>query len=95
MPYEFEVKILGKKNRLHWEMDTAGRIRCYVTVEPLSEDANRELITALAESIGVNKSKVELVHGVEDYTKVFKITDSGVNGDDVLRALGLSSAKRL
>ncbi len=94
MPCDFEVKILGQKRKLHWELDGAGRVRCYVTHEPLSEDANKELIAAIAEAVGVNKSKVELVHGVEDHTKLFKITDKEINLDGLMRALGLSKSSQ-
>lgn len=90
MPCEFEVKIAGKKQHVRWELDKAGRIQCYVTYEPLSEDANRELITHIAEALGINKSKVVLVHGVENEKKFFRITDHDIDLEKAMKALGLS-----
>lgn len=91
MPCEFTVKIVGKKGHIHWEVN-GGHLHCYVTSEPLSEDANRELIKYIAESVGVSHSKVRLIHGVEDHTKTFKITDHEITLDDVMQALNIKKA---
>ena len=73
MPCEFKVKIMGKKGHSHWEYKSDHYLLFYSTYEPLSEDANRELVTEIAEAVGVNKSKVHLIHGVEDQHKVFMV----------------------
>lgn len=89
MACEFEVKILGKKGHSHWEYNGGNRLLFYSTYAPLSEDANRELITQLAEAVGINKSKIHLVHGVENELKLFKITDKDIDFDAVLEGLDL------
>lgn len=91
MPCEFDVKIVGKKGHVHWELDPhhEGQLLCYLTHEPLTHDANLEIIEELAEAIGINKSKVRIVHGQERHTKKIKITDHEITFDEVLVDLGL------
>lgn len=89
MPCEFDVKVVEKKGHVRWELDHADRLQCHLTYPPLSEDANRELIKVLSESIGIPHSKVRIIHGIENHTKTIKITDHDVTFEDVLKALGI------
>lgn len=92
MPCEFDVKIVEKKGQVRWELDHADRLQCHLTHPPLSEDANRELITSIAEALGVSHSKVRIVQGNNDHHKLIKITDHDIVFEDVLKALGIIKA---
>lgn len=51
----------------------AGIIRVYVTVVPERGKANAAVVKLLAVALGVAKSRLELVKGVTDRDKVFKV----------------------
>ncbi len=92
MPCEFDVTLLEKKGHVKWVLDHADRLQCHLTYEPLTEDANKELITVVAQAIGIPKSKVRIVHGRERYEKKIKITDHDITFEQVLKALGIIKA---
>jgi uncharacterized protein YggU (UPF0235/DUF167 family) len=91
MPCEFDVFVTKKASHVRWTHDTKhNRLECSLTHEPMSEDANKELIHTIAEAVGVSLSKVVIVHGVHDYTKRVKISDHHITMDHVLQGLGLA-----
>lgn len=91
MACEFDVKLMGKKGHVHWELDPhhERQLLVYLQHEPLTHAANEQLITEIAEALGINKSKVRIVHGEEQWTKRIKITDHEIGYDEVLVALGV------
>jgi uncharacterized protein YggU (UPF0235/DUF167 family) len=91
MPCVFDVTIVGKKGHIHWELNSE-TIHCYVTHEPLSEDANKEIIDQIARAVSLPHSKITLVHGPHDYTKRIHISDAQVSLEDVLDGLGLKKS---
>ncbi len=95
MPCEFDVNVVKKAGHARWSYDEKHkRFECSLTHEPMSEDANKELIKIIAEACGVSLSKVVIVHGVHDYTKRIKISDHHITLQDVMVGLGLEVTEK-
>ena len=61
----------SKKPRV--EKDLLGSLHIYVSAPPLENKANQAVQSALAEHLGISKSKIVLVKGSKGKQKVFEI----------------------
>ena len=65
-----------------------GEIRVYVTAAPEGGKANRAVIAAMAEAVGVPKSAVALVHGRASRDKLLEVAGVDTVAEAVRRIHG-------
>lgn len=56
-----------------------GTIKVHIAAPPMDEDANKELVSFLAEVLGVPKSRVEIVAGATGRDKLVSVLDMDVD----------------
>ena len=69
---EIAVRVTPKASR-NAVVAEGGAIRVYVTVVPESGKANAAVIRLLAKSLGVAKSRLDLMRGATARDKVFRV----------------------
>ncbi len=82
------VKVFPSSGRNAWALDATGNLKCYLKSAPEKGKANKELITFLADSLGVAKSNIDILAGETSRIKKVKI-DQKFSLHEVLRLLGL------
>lgn len=71
---EIAVRVTPRASRARIEAE-GGVIRVYVTVVPEDGKANRAVQEALADALGLAKSRLTLVRGAAAREKVFRIAE--------------------
>jgi uncharacterized protein (TIGR00251 family) len=62
-PLELNLKVTPKSSRSKIEVCADGLIKVWVTAAPTDGQANEAVIELLAKSLGIAKSKVQIVRG--------------------------------
>ena len=83
-PAEFEVRVTPRASRTR--IEPGQPVRVWVTAAPTDGQANQALVEALADALGVPKSRVEIVSGHSGRTKRVRV--EGLGPEDVLARLG-------
>jgi uncharacterized protein (TIGR00251 family) len=68
-----EIKVTPNAGKQKWALDKAGRLKCYLKSPPERGLANKELITFLADSLGVARINAEIVGGATSRLKRVKV----------------------
>jgi len=88
MPFIFNLEVVPGSTHMPWERGH-DKIICRIKESGESAHLNREIIAKISEALGLPHSKVEIVHGADNYKKMLKVTDYKATLDMLIKGLGL------
>jgi len=88
MALMLDISVIPKARHQRVSLNSAGKLRIYLTAVPEKGRANDELIELLASSLGLPKRAVTIVLGATSRKKRVSI-DADVAVEDVYDALGV------
>ncbi len=90
--WRIKVFVRTRSSKEGFEVDEEGLV-FYTSEPPIAGRANAALIKALSRALGVPASRIEIVYGLRDKSKVVEIKEKDVDAlaERLSRALGLES----
>lgn len=85
-PFVVEVEVVPEHSAHVWWLDGAGRLKVHHK-EPESFATNDHIIKDMAQKLGINHSKIVIVHGEESRRKRIKV-GGNVTLEQLIEALG-------
>lgn len=76
-----EVRVTPRSSREKMEVCVDGTFKIWVTTPPVEGEANESVSQLIAKTLGISKSRVELVKGSKGRSKTFQIL--GMNRDEL------------
>lgn len=87
-----EITVHPVSGRSALIIDVHGRIHCYIKSQAEKGRANKEVVSLLAEKIGITKSEVEIVSGETVRKKRIRI-NTDITMEQLFNRCGLSKQK--
>lgn len=89
-----EVKVIPGSGKSVWQLDGAGKLKCYLKSAPEKGMANRELIKTLTKALGISQQDAEIMSGLTSRNKKIKI-HTAHTFNQILDALGIDQQRGL
>lgn len=83
-----QLKVVPSSGRVAWNLDKAGRLKCYLKSPPEKGKANRELIKILAKVLKMPQENITINAGATSRNKTVEI-HSAITSEQLLQKLGI------
>lgn len=90
----FNLTVEPGSNHMRWDVRAGNPelvLVCHHKEPDDSKTVNTDIITSLAQALGINHSKVHIVMGVEARHKRIKISEEKATYQELLKKLGVSA----
>ena len=83
-----DLKVVPGAKKKRWVRADSGELKCYVTAQAIDGKANKAVIDALSDDLGIAKSKIRILSGHTARHKRIEI-ESAITVVEILRILGV------